>query len=651
MQTFFFFARASVRRRTGCSTFGTIATAVFSAGMLFLLSGFFFLQPTQAEPLQAPFSSRLELYRLDQRIGLAPAGSLLVVFWLTPAPGWYTYAHDPGPTGVPTTLQAWLTPDQEFLEVLYPPGDVKEDSLEPGVMVEAFVEPTPIFIVLPAQPRSDDVLHLHLRMLLCSDRSCWPVDHREAFSFHELQEVMVEADHDGILGMKWVEQLVTASPGRTGTPFAAQPAAGTTEQPTASLGTERLEPIPFQPGLEVRGLGKALLLALLGGLILNLTPCVLPVVSLKLRGLIPDVGTGDMEGQRKAFRDHNRFFALGILTFFMFLALLLSLTGMVWGQLFQDPTIVIVLATMLLALSLSLFGVFNLPVIDLKWGRKSHSSLSAEGQAYCTGMLATLLATPCSGPFLGGVLAWTLVQPPLVVAGVFFCIGLGMASPYFAVSFFPSLVRFLPRPGNWTLYLEKGLGFLLLATCIYLLTFLPEEFLFPVLVLFWVTGMAAWIWGGWTNLSHPALRRWSIRALALVLVLSAGGWALTTKPVASQWEPFSLKLYTQALGQDRMLLEFTAQWCPNCKFLEKTVLTPHNLAPLQEKYGLRLIKVDLTHENPAGMELLRGLGSHSIPLVAIFERGDAAFRPLILRDLFTFRQLEQALEQAFRAED
>jgi thiol:disulfide interchange protein DsbD len=97
-----------------------------------------------------------------------------------------------------------------------------------------------------------------------------------------------------------------------------------------------------------------------------------------------------------------------------------------------------------------------------------------------------------------------------------------------------------------------------------------------------------------------------------------------------------------------MLLEFTAQWCPNCKFLEKTVLTPDNLAPLQKEYDLRLIKVDLTHENPLGMELLRGLGSHSIPLVAIFERGDAAFRPLILRDLFTLGQLEQALAKAFQ---
>lgn len=648
MNMFFFFARASVLRRAGFGLFGRIAPFVC---LLFMLSAFFFTQAAQADSSRAPFSSRLELYRLDQRIGPAPAGSLLGIFWLTPAPGWYAYAHDPGPTGLPTTLQALLTPGDEFLQVLYPPGVVKEDSLEPGVMVEAFVEPTPIFFMLPTQPNSDDVLHLHLRMLLCSDRSCWPVEHREAFSSHELREAMVEADHEGMPAMQWVEQLAAASPGKTRTPYAVQPEAMTAEQPAAALGTERLEPIPFQPGLEVRGLGKALLLALLGGLILNLTPCVLPVISLKLRGLIPDVGAGDVERQRKAFRDHNQLFALGVLTFFMILALLLSFTGMVWGQLFQNPTTVIVLATMLLALSLSLFGVFNLPVIDLKLGRKGRSSLSAEGQAYCTGMLATLLATPCSGPFLGGVLAWTLVQPPLVVAGVFFCVGLGMASPYFVVSFFPSLVRFLPRPGNWTLYLEKGLGFLLLATCIYLLTFLPEEFLFPVLALFWVTGMAAWIWGGWTNLSHTALRRWSVRALALVLVLSTGGWALTVKPAASQWEPFSGRLYTQALGQDRMLLEFTAEWCPNCKFLEKTVLTPGNLAPLQEKYGLRLIKVDLTHENPAGMELLRGLGSHSIPLVAVFERGDAAFRPLILRDLFTFRQLEQALAQAFRTED
>ena len=605
-------------------------------------------RPAHGDTTPAPYSSRLETYVLDEALGLLPPGATVGVYWVTPAPGWYAYGHEPGPTGMPTTLQAMLAPGEEYLRVLYPPGVVIEDSLEPGVMVEAFKEATPLFVVLPGEEilRERDVLHIHLRMLLCSDRSCWPIDLREE---HKVADLLERTRHVSGDEPDWIEQLLTAAPGATTTPFVRPGAASgpVTEPALIEFSPERLEPVSFQPGLEVRGLGKALLLALLGGLILNLTPCVLPVVSLKLRGLIPDASSGDLESQRKAFRDHNQLFALGILTFFMILAFLLSLTGMVWGQIFQSPTTVIVLATLLLALSLSLFGVFNLPVIDLKMGRKGESSLSSEGQAYFTGMLATLLATPCSGPFLGGVLAWTLIQPPLVVAGVFFCVGLGMAAPYFVVSFFPNLVRYLPRPGNWTLYLEKALGFLLLATCIYLLTFLPGEFLFPVLILFWATGMASWIWGGWTNLSHSALRRWSIRAGALILVLAAGGWALTAKPVSSDWEPFSAELYVQALGADRMLVEFTAEWCPNCKFLEKTVLTPGNLAPFQDKYGLRLVKVDLTHDSPDGMALLRGLGSQSIPLVAIFDRGESAERPVILRDLFTLGQLEQALDMAF----
>ncbi|GAB6060555.1 protein-disulfide reductase DsbD family protein [Desulfonatronum parangueonense] len=605
-----------------------------------------------ADTAPAPYSSRLELHVLEEDLGPLPKGSLVGVYWITPAPGWYVYAHDPGPTGMPTTLQAMLAFQEEYLQVLYPPGIIKEDSLEPGMMVEAFVDPTPLFILLPDREdlADEEMLHVHLRMLLCSDRSCWPIDVREEHSLDELLDQIASREAELPEQQAWMDVLPSSSPGATRTPFVRTGTPGVAQPVQVAPGEfapELLEPVSFQPGLEVRGLGKALLLAMLGGLILNLTPCVLPVVSLKLRGLIPDTSAGDMEIQRKAFRDHNQLFALGILTFFMFLAFLLSFTGMVWGQLFQNPTTVIVLATLLLALSLSLFGVFNLPVIDLKMGRKGDSSLSSEGQAYFTGMLATLLATPCSGPFLGGVLAWTLVQPPLVVAGVFFCVGLGMASPYFVVSFFPRLVRFLPRPGNWTLYLEKALGFLLLATCIYLLSFLPEEFLFPVLILFWVTGMAAWIWGGWTNLSHSAMRRWSIRAVALILVLAAGGWALTARPTTSEWEFFTADLYVDSLGRDRMLVEFTADWCPNCKFLEKTVLTPANLAPFQERYGLRLIRVDLTHDNPAGMALLRGLGSQSIPLVALFDHGERAMQPLILRDMFTLGQLEQAMQTAF----
>ncbi|TVR00718.1 MAG: hypothetical protein EA399_03250 [Desulfovibrionales bacterium] len=610
-------------------------------------------QQVHGEVAAAPYSSRLEIRFLTEDIGTFPAGTTLGVFWVTPAPGWYVYGHTPGATGLPTTLQAMLAPDNTFLRVWYPSGIEIEDSLEPGVMVEAFTGSTPLFMVLPEAEDllEQDVLQTHLRMLLCSDRSCWPIDVREEHDPADLIARSRDVDMFDPADREWLDFLQTAFPGATTTPFVRPESSPLVEESTASaeFAPHRLEPISYQPGLEVRGLGKALLLALLGGLILNLTPCVLPVVSLKLRGLIPDASSGDLETQRKAFRDHNQLFALGILTFFMFLAFLLSLTGMVWGQIFQSPSTVIVLATLLLALSLSLFGVFNLPVIDLKMGRKGDSSLSSEGQAYFTGMLATLLATPCSGPFLGGVLAWTLIQPPLVVAGVFFCVGLGMASPYFVVSFFPSLVRFLPKPGNWTLYLEKALGFLLLATCIYLLTFLPEEFLFPVLILFWVTGMAAWIWGGWTNLSHSALRRWSIRAGALVLLLATGGWALSAKPVSSEWEMFSADEFVQALGSDRMLVEFTAEWCPNCKFLEKTVLTPGNLAPLQDRYGFRLVRVDLTHDHPDGMALLRGLGSQSIPLVAIFDHGPSAERPLILRDLFTLGQLEQALETAFMA--
>jgi len=609
---------------------------------------------SRAESAPPPFSGRLEMYRVQEDMGAVGAGSLIGVYWITPVPGWYAYGHEPGPTGIPTTMQAMLAPERDFLEVRYPQGVFKADSLEPDLMVEAYDQPTPLFILFPGLPGEGEHLELHVRMLLCSDRSCWPVDEREEYDAAALRQLVVDLTPLQFAEADWQDQFLTATAGATRTPFVRkavqEPDSLAEDQLSAAFQADRLEPVPFQPGLEVRGLGKALLLALLGGLILNLTPCVLPVVSLKLRGLIPDASLGDLASQRKAFRDHNQLFALGILTFFMILAFVLSFTGMVWGQLFQNPTTVIVLATLLLALSLSLFGVFHLPVIDLKLGRKGQSSMSGEGQAYFTGMLATMLATPCSGPFLGGVLAWTLIQPPLVVAGVFLCVGLGMAAPYFVVSFFPSLVRFLPRPGNWTLYLEKALGFLLLATCIYLMTFLPEEFLFPVLILFWVTGMGAWIWGGWTNLSHSATRRWLIRAGALVLVLAAGAWALTAQPVTSDWEEFQAETYARMWGQERMLVEFTAEWCPNCKFLEKAVLTPENLAPLRDEYGLKLVKVDLTHESPAGMDLLRGLGSQSIPLVAIFERGEAANRPVILRDLFTTQQLRQALEFAFHGQ-
>jgi thiol:disulfide interchange protein DsbD len=409
-------------------------------------------------------------------------------------------------------------------------------------------------------------------------------------------------------------------------------------------------PSSFSPGLEVKNLGKAIILALIAGLILNFMPCVLPVISLKLRGMMPSpAAAADMKTQKREFRHHNLFFALGMLFYFLILAGVVSYTGMAWGKIFQNTWAIVILSSVVFALSLSLFGVYDLPLIDFK--STPGSSKSPTLEALFTGFLATLLATPCSGPFLGGVLAWALIQPPVTIAAVLLSIGLGMASPYLCLSIFPGLVRFMPRPGKWTRHLENGLGFVLLATTVYLLGLLPEDLILSTLILFLSIAAAAWIWG---MASGPGISRAKKGTAALVgaglvgagLFFLAAGAGPSGKKV---WKEFNKDTFLAQMNKNPVVVEFTAEWCPNCKYLERTVLKDKNLAPLQEKYGIKFFRADLTREHPQGEALLRKMNSKSIPLLAIFPE-DSPHEAIILRDIFTLSELKNALDSALSGE-
>ncbi|THB62825.1 MAG: hypothetical protein D6E12_18420, partial [Desulfovibrio sp.] len=539
--------------------------------------------------------------------------------------------------------------------VVYPPGDNKPDALLPEYMVNVHEEATPFFIVL-GRAGGDIGLDLNVDLLLCSEERCQPL----AF---ELQLAWPDVDPSGLAVAEtepWWLTFQVAMLSRPDQGGEEQGASGTGavqesggiegagEVAGGGLDLSTITPRFFQPDLEVRGFGKAVLFALLAGLILNFMPCVLPVISLKLSSLVAAAGL-DSEAERKsAFQQHNLMFSLGILTFFVALATLLwslGVAGMAWGRLFQEPSVVLALLGLVFVLGLSLFGVFDLPIIDLKPSKGNGHSAS---NAFFTGVVATLLATPCSGPFLGGVLVWAVSQPPLVLGLVFFSIGVGMASPYLVMVFFPGLVRVFPKPGAWTLYLQRFVAFFLMATSVYLLSILDQTMWLSALIFLLVLSFAAWIWGGWTSLADSRLRRWLVRGLALVVAV-VGAWLLFAPSEESgvvAWEEFSAQGFAEVVGQEPLLIDFTADWCPTCKVLESTVLTDSNLEVWAAQYGLRFIKADMTRDNPTAEALLNSLGSTSIPVVAIFPAGDMANEPLVLRDIFTQGIIEDALAEA-----
>ena len=576
--------------------------------------------------------------------------------------GYHAYAHDGAETGRPTSLEFRLE-GRKPLPVLYPEGALQRDQFDPQSTVSTYKGEVTLLVVLPGDAPGHSY-EAELSMLLCSARNCIPVNQTLTGTVPPiLQELPESSWRESALsllrssGKEYSKQQ--SGEGSASRPVAApspeiasknmQDSSSTSQAQTDATKLPppldfnlRLKPRYAAMDLEIYGLGKALLLGLLAGLILNAMPCVLPVLTFKLSGLL--LMGGDDEKKLRLFREHNLCFAAGILTLFTFLALLLGLADLMWGQLYQNQAILLVMLILVFLLGLSMLGVFSLPSFDLKTGAETRNPRL---QSYLTGFVSTFLATPCSGPLLGGVLGWAFTQPIYVLVVVFWSVGLGMALPYLLFSIWPALVRILPRPGAWMHVFEHVLGFLLLGTSLYLLSMLPDEKRMQVLSVLLIVAFCAWLWGRYCSLSSPPLRRRLLGLAGIFLLCLAIIWVLKPVGPLPQWRDFSPEYFMDNLGKKPLLLEFTADWCPNCKFLEATVLTDENLRDWEAKYGMELIRVDLTRPNAYAVRLLEMLGSKSIPLTALFPVGTGADSPLVLRDLYSSGDLEQNLDQTF----
>lgn len=587
---------------------------------------------------EAPFTSHVQVFKTTAK---DQSQQIMAVLFIVPKSEWYFYTQTTQGQGKPTKITANNLLTQKALPVYYPPGQEISKSLDKSSTV--YISKTPFFVPLPQSGQAPDeiTLSLQLDFLLCSDRGCWPVEREISFTMKDFSV----AELSDLENTPWHNLWTKSS---RGTPQKEKQPKTPRGGKISNEAPEAFHPQFLKPDYEVHGLGKAIILALIAGLILNVMPCVLPVLSLKLRSLIPYSETYHQKEQTsQRYRQYTLLFSLGIISYFLILAVIFSLSDMVWGEMFQHPLSVIVLIAVVFALSLSLFGLYDLPVIDVR-----HSSGTGPAkmsvEAYATGFLVTLLATPCSGPLLGGVLAWSLTQPAVTVGVVFACIGLGMSLPYIGLSIFPHWIQYFPKPGAWTQTLEQVIGFFLIATCLYLLSLLPGEYLLRVFVLLWFISLGAWTWGRFTNLQQSCWKRWGIRSLILATVFFFGlGVMQNTQNKRQPWIPFSTKRFEHSLGREKLLLEFTAPWCPNCKFLEKTVLSPSNIEQWRKKYHFTPIRVDLSQNQEEGKALLESLGSRSIPMVALFPQGKQAERPLVIRDMFTTKDLEGALKNVF----
>lgn len=418
--------------------------------------------------------------------------------------------------------------------------------------------------------------------------------------------------------------------------------AATTLANTGSPATPATETGPSNE----RSLLMVLLSALLGGLIMNFMPCVLPVIALKVASF-----------SEHATKDPQRSFRMGLaftggaLVFFLGLALgviALRSTGksFVWGFQFQDPWMLSSLVLLVFLFGLNLLGVFE--IIFQGGAADRMGEMAGKGGytgAFFQGMFTTLLGTSCTAPFLGATLGFAVTQPAPVVLLLFTAVCLGMSSPYLLLSANPSWVRFLPKPGMWMERLKQLTGFIMLSVAVWLLGVLGDsrgaDAAFGLSATLLAAGFGAWLLG--------TLRNRTLGWIALLAAIAFGGGtflapalqratAAGSQPTASHgllsWEPFTEETLAEArnAGQS-VFVDFTAAWCANCKYNEKTTLETPELAKAFADKKVRLLKADWTTQPPHITAFLRKFQRISVPFYLLYHPGKEA--PEILPELLS----------------
>jgi suppressor for copper-sensitivity B len=416
------------------------------------------------------------------------------------------------------------------------------------------------------------------------------------------------------------------------------------------------------PQADLATLAGILALALLGGLILNLMPCVLPVLSLKLLSVAQQGGR-----QSGAVRASFLASAAGIVFSFLVLAgvaVALKAAGLAvgWGIQFQQPLFLSALAVVMALFACNLLGFFEVPLPGFV-GRlaargagegEPHSRRHSLGGNFATGALATLLATPCSAPFLGTSVGFALSRGAVEIFLIFTVLGVGLALPYLLVAAAPRLVAWLPRPGPWMVWLRRVLGLLLAATAVWLLTVLAAQVGVPAAALTagLLLGLALVLWGG-RRLAPKARLATPLLATLLALAafaLPAGVGSPQRAPDSSAadtlaWRPLDAAAIAGLVAEGRVVfVDVTADWCITCQVNKKLVLDTEAVNARLDTSGVVRMRGDWTLPSDAISTYLAGFGRYGIPFNAVY--GPGAPKGVALPEILTRDAVLAALEQA-----
>ncbi|HWF19250.1 MAG TPA: protein-disulfide reductase DsbD domain-containing protein [Verrucomicrobiae bacterium] len=409
-----------------------------------------------------------------------------------------------------------------------------------------------------------------------------------------------------------------------------------------------------------------LLYAFLGGIILNVMPCVLPVIALKILGFV---------NQSKEHPRHVRklglLYAAGVLVSFLALAVLVIFVKQLghaasWGMQFQNPQFLVLMTALVSLIALNLFGVFEINLGGSVMGTAGKlASKEGSAGAFLNGLLATILATPCTAPFLGPALGFAFTQPAGIIILVFLTVGLGLAAPYVILSWEPAWLKFLPKPGAWMEKFKVAMGFPMLATAIWLFTLTTPFFgedgdlwlgMFLVLI-----GLGAWVWGQFVQRGRA--RRALAVGVSLGIFLIAYGYllerqldwrhprmvakgSLQNAPDGIDWQPWSPDALKEARAAGRpVLVDFTAKWCLICQLNKREALEIPKVRAKLKQIGAVALEENSYTKDPVVIAELNRYQRAGVPLVLIYPK-DPNAAPEVLPELLTPNIVLSALDKA-----
>jgi thiol:disulfide interchange protein len=433
-----------------------------------------------------------------------------------------------------------------------------------------------------------------------------------------------------------------------GTPAAVSaveaPASSPQAASAATPATQPLSSAPAEPQAPAApGLARIVFLAFLGGMILNLMPCVFPVLFLKGLALMQ---SGSEERHR--LRTHGMVYTSGILvSFWILVAVLLALRGagsrFGWGFQFQSPVFLSLMAGLLFFLGLSLAGQFEIGLSLTSAGGSLAAKQGYTG-SFFTGVLAVIVATPCTAPFMGVAIGYALAQPAAVTFAVFTALALGLAAPYAVLTLQPAWTRVLPKPGAWMEVLRQAVSVPIFGTVIWLVWVLAQAYgatlLAAVLGGFLLIAIAGWFLGRW-----PA-QRWStvVASVVLLVFIALSVWApknLAASPATSAssvqagaWQPWSAETVAGYQSQGRpVFVDFTASWCLSCQVNERVALGQPAVRKAFADANVALLRADWTQHDEAIAQTLASLGRSGVPAYVLYVPGEKS--PRLLPEVLT----------------